>query len=268
MTEPVVLRSRLLSARGVRHAFSTRIGGVSEGPFASLNVAVGPGDRKDHVAENLRRFAGTLGVSPDRLFQTSQVHGATVRVVAPNDDREAVLHEEADALVADRGDGDHAIGIRVADCVPVLVHDSASGAVAAIHAGWRGVVGGVVPAAVAHLAIRARSPKGLVAAIGPCIGPCCFEVGEEVVEQLEMAAPEPGVVLRDRPRPHADLRLAVRAQLRSLGLEDAAIEDVDGCTKCDATRFFSHRRDGARSGRLIAAIAATPPAFAGSASVP
>ncbi len=249
----VVLRSALLSARGVRHAFSTRLGGVSEGPFASLNVAVGPGDQPDAVAENLRRFARALGVEPERLYQTSQVHGATVRVVAPGDAREAVLHEEADALVAH--DPGVAVGVRTADCVPILVHDQVTGSVAAIHAGWRGVVSGVIAAGVAHVAIRARSPRGLAAAIGPSIGPCCFEVGDDVASALEDAAPgDDAVILRDRPKPHVDLRRAVRLQLRALGIDDASIEDVPGCTRCDAERFFSHRRDGARSGRLIAAI--------------
>lgn len=249
----MILRSRLLEQRRVRHAFSTRIGGVSEGPFATLNVAVGPGDRPDHVAENLRRFSAELGVDPEVLYQTSQVHGATVRLIDPDDDRLEVLHDEADALVA--SSPEVAIGIRTADCVPILVHDATTGMVAAIHAGWRGVVGGVIPSAVAHLAIRARSPKGIVAAIGPCIGVECFEVGEEVASAIAESAPDVDVVDRTHEKPHVDLRVAVRSQLRALGIDDAAIEDVAGCTRCDAERFFSHRRDGARSGRLLAAIA-------------
>lgn len=249
----MLLTSELLSARRVRHGFSTRIGGVSQGPFATLNVAVGPGDEPAAVAENLRRFAAKLEVDPARLYQTSQVHGSDVRAIEPGDDRLKVLHEHADALVAH--DPSTAIGVRVADCVPVLLHEGATGVVAAVHAGWRGVVSGVVQAALAQLAIRARGSRDIVAAIGPSIGPCCFEVGEEVASAILDAAPADGVVLRDREKPHVDLRRAVRLQLRALGVADASIEDVPGCTKCDAERFFSHRRDGARSGRLIAAIA-------------
>ncbi len=249
----MILRSELLSARKVRHGFSTRIGGVSQGPFATLNVAVGPGDEPAAVTENLRRFAAMIEVDPERLYQTSQVHGSDVRAIEPGDVRLEVLHEHADALVAH--DPSTAIGIRVADCVPVLLHEGKTGVVAAVHAGWRGVVGGVVQAALAQLAIRARGSRDIVAAIGPSIGPCCFEVGEEVASAILDAAPADGVVLRDRPRPHVDLRRAVRLQLLALGVADANIEDVPGCTKCDAERFFSHRRDGARSGRLIAAIA-------------
>jgi YfiH family protein len=252
MSGPVVLRSELLTARKVRHGFSTRIGGVSEGPFATLNVAVGPGDRKELVEENLRRFAAAIEVDPERLYQTSQVHGADVRMIVPGDDRLAVVQENADALVAH--DPSTAVGVRTADCVPILLHEANTHVVAAVHAGWRGVVGGVVQSALAHLAIRARGSRGIAAAIGPCIGPCCFEVGEEVATALSDAAPgDERVVLRDRPKPHVDLRRAVRLQLQALGVHD--VEDVPGCTRCDAEKFFSHRRDGARSGRLIAAIA-------------
>jgi polyphenol oxidase len=250
----MILRSALLSDRKVRHGFSTRIGGVSEGPFATLNVAVGPGDRADHVAENLKRFAAMIEVDPERLYQTSQVHGADVRMIEPTDDRLAVLKEHADALIAHHPST--AIGVRVADCVPILLHEATTNTVAAVHAGWRGVVGGVVQSSLAHLAIRARGSRAIVAAIGPSIGPCCFEVDEDVATQIADAAPgDERVILRDKAKPHVDLRRAVRLQLRALGVEDANIEDVPGCTRCDAERFFSHRRDGARSGRLIAAIA-------------
>lgn len=250
----MILRSELLAARNIRHGFSTRIGGVSEGPFATLNVAVGPGDEPASVAENLRRFAAMISVDAERLFQTSQVHGADVRVIEKADDRLRILHEHADALVA--SDNTVAIGIRTADCVPILLHDATTNTVAAVHAGWRGVVSGIVQASVAQLAIRARGSSGIVAAIGPSIGPCCFEVSEEVASALDEAAPgDDAIILRDKSKPHVDLRRAVRLQLRALGVADARIEDVPGCTRCDAEHFFSHRRDGARSGRLIAAIA-------------
>lgn len=248
----MILRSALLSARNVRHGFSTRLGGVSTGPFATLNTAVSPGDAPEAVAENLRRFSAAIGV--ERVYQTSQVHGADVRTISPGDDPGAVVKDHADALVAH--DPSTAVGVRVADCVPVLLHEGSTGVVAAVHAGWRGVVGGVVQSALAHLAIRARGARDIVAAIGPSIGPCCFEVGEDVATAIADAAPgDDAVVLRDRAKPHVDLRRAVRLQLCALGVDDANIEDVPGCTKCDAERFFSHRRDGARSGRLLAAIA-------------
>jgi YfiH family protein len=139
----------------------------------------------------------------------------------------------------------------VADCVPVLVASTDTGAVAAIHAGWRGVVAGVVPAGVELLrgasALAGQAP--LLAAIGPCIGPCCFEVGADVAERIGF------VTRRAGDKAYVDLRAAVRAQLRALGLPDEAIEDVPGCTKHEPDRFHSFRRDGANSGRMLAAIA-------------
>ena len=176
-----------------------------------------------------------------------------------NDDPEigrqasAMLREEADALVA-RAPG-VTVGVRVADCTPVLVADTATGAVAAIHAGWRGVVANVVGAGVRALAPH-EDRASLVAAIFPCIGACCFEVGEDVAEAIARAS-DPGVVLRSYgARPHVDMRRAVRAQLRALGLRDDAIDDVPGCTKCGGTQFHSHRRDGDRAGRHVAVITA------------
>src|SRR5262249_40635170 len=120
-----VLRSELLSARGVRHGFSTRLGGVSEGPFASLNLAASPGDDRAKVAENFARFSRALDVDAARLMQTSQVHGAAVRVVSPSDERLALLNEEADALVS--RDAGLAVGVRVADCIPLLLFHERSG---------------------------------------------------------------------------------------------------------------------------------------------
>jgi copper oxidase (laccase) domain-containing protein len=155
------------------------------------------------------------------VIQVKQVHSA--RALLARDAEGA----EGDALVAEA--------------------DLASGSVAAIHAGWRGVVGGVVRAGVQLLGGR-----NLVAAIGPCIGACCFEVGRDVAAKIGF------VVREERDKAYVDLRAAVRAQLRSLGLPDAAIDDVAGCTRHEAERFHSFRRDGARSGRLLSAIVATP----------
>jgi YfiH family protein len=204
-----ILRARVLADAGVLHGFPTRNAGE---------------------------------VAP-RVIQVKQVHGA--RAV------EATGAEgvEADALVARAADGSTspvcAVGVRVADCVPLLVADEASGDVAAIHAGWRGVVAGVVKAGVELL-----GGERLVAAIGPCIGSCCFEVGRDVGERIGFVVREEGAKV------YVDLRAAVRAQLRALGVDDARIEDVPGCTKHEPARFHSFRRDGANSGRMLATIAA------------
>jgi polyphenol oxidase len=182
------------------------------------------------------------------IVEVKQVHGASVVEAAEAKDR------EGDALLARAARPPPAVGIRVADCVPVLIGDAASGDVAAIHAGWRGVVAGVVRAAVD--ALGGQSP---IAAIGPCIGPCCFEVGRDVADRIALATPGVNVVDREQgDKAYVDLRSAVRAQLRAAGLSDLRIEDVPGCTKHEPLRFHSFRRDGASSGRMLAAIAAAP----------
>ena len=211
-----ILRASLLTKAGFFHAFPTR-----DTPDATLLAALGR--------------AGEALATPT-VIQVKQVHGARAVLAAE------AAGQEGDALVARAGDG--AVGVRVADCVPVLVADPASGAVAAIHAGWRGVVGGVLGAGVELLGGR-----GLVAAIGPCIGACCFEVGRDVGETLGFVVREEG------DKAYVDLRAAVRSQLRALGLDDASIEDVAGCTRHEGERFHSYRRDGANSGRMLAGIA-------------
>lgn len=256
-----MLLSETLKKAGFAHGFSTREGGVSEAPFESLDFAILRDP--DKLRENQRRLAAAVGFEPSRLFQSRQVHGPAL-LVAHGDPKE-MIDREADALVAEPGSKD-AVAIRIADCVPVLLADPESGRVAAVHAGWRGVVADVVGTTVRHLvASRARAGDAgsLVAAIGPCIGPCCFEVGADVGETIARATAPEAVARRDEARGKAfvDLRAAVRAQLRALGLADRSIEDVPertraGCTRCDAQRFYSYRRDGDASGRLIAVIAA------------
>lgn len=245
-------QSPLLQAAGFRHAFFTRRGGVSSGPYESLSFSVAAGDLAGNVEENLARAARVLGVAPERVYFLSQVHGREVKLLEGGENRLEVLHERGDAVASLRGD--LACAVRVADCAPVLIGDKSSGAAAAIHAGWRGVVAGVVAAAVDSL--RARVGSGdLVAAIGPHISVERFEVSEDVAAELAAASPDPDVVDRTRgPKPHVDLRRILRAQLRQLGLSDAAIDDVGGCTVGDPGLYFSYRRDGRQSGRHLAAI--------------
>jgi YfiH family protein len=257
MSSPLALFARNLQEAGFSHGFSTRLGGVSEGAFASLNF--GAGDEPGRVGENVRRFAAAASFEPGSLRQVTQVHGARVvnADLMPDDPN---AREEADALFLAPGGASRAraVGVRIADCVPVLVATKDRGEIAAIHAGWRGVAAGVVGAALARL-------KGseLVAAIGPCIGSCCFEVGEEVVPQILAAAGDDGaIVARRQPgegegdksdKAYVDLRHAVRRQLASAGVTD--VLDVPGCTRCEPERFFSFRRDGKLSGRHLAVIA-------------
>jgi YfiH family protein len=246
----IVVRSALLDRHGFAHGFSTRVGGVSEGPFASLNLARNVGDDLAAVEENYARVAKAIGYDVSRLREATQVHGAEIVFAETSVDAETARAWKADALVC--REAGTAVGVRTADCVPILVADPATGAVAAIHAGWRGVVAHVVTRAIAALG---GDPSALVAAIGPHIRLASFEVSEDVAVQIAAASTADVVDFRV-PRPHVDLARAVRAQLLAIGLEAANVDDVGGDTFAEAARFHSHRRDGERSGRQLSAIVA------------
>lgn len=250
-----ILRSALLARHGFPHGFSTRLGGVSVGPYASMNLGWTVGDDPRAVEENHQLLAAAIGIDRSGLRLATQVHGASVldTDAAPRDRRSEPPGTGHDALVA-RARG-IAVGVRTADCVPILVGDPETGAVAAIHAGWRGVVAGVVGAALEVLAPEPASRARLVACIGPHIRVERFEVGEDVAAKIA-AVSEPSVIVPGSPRPHADLAKAVRVQLVRAGLAEAGVDDVGGCTLGEADRFHSHRRDGERSGRMLSIVAA------------
>jgi polyphenol oxidase len=230
--KPDQLRSVALELAGFVHAFFTRHAGDARIPLHFDEAAL------------------ALRVEPRLLYVLSQVHGNDVRVIGTADDSALLRLEPGDALVA-KTPG-HACAVRVADCVPVLIADRTSGAVAAVHSGWRGTVSNVAEAAVARLRGVLEGPGDLVAAIGPHIEACCFEVGPDVAERLEAAPGGRGSVDVRAQRPHVNLRQVVRAQLEAV---DVAVDDVRGCTVCDRDRFFSHRREQGESGRMLAAIA-------------
>jgi hypothetical protein len=248
---PPFATADLLTAEGFRHAFFSRLGGVSGPPWDSLNVAASTGDSLESVRENIRRCALALGVPAARLYFLSQVHGIDVQVLDGTEDREEVVRLVGD-ITASRVPG-VACGVRSADCVPILLGDLRSGAVVAVHSGWRGTVANAAAAGVAALRSLGEKPE-IVAAIGPHIERCCFEVGDDVAATLAGAsALGESVVDRSQKQPRIDLRRIVRAQLEAAGVATTRVEDVPGCTVCDA-RYFSYRRDGARSGRLLSAI--------------
>jgi YfiH family protein len=251
----VLLKSELLSGHGFAHGFSLRSGGVGRAPFDTLNLGRTVGDDPVAVEENHRRFAAAAGFDPARLFQVSQVHGAVVHVVRAGSAPADLASAPGDALVSCVPET--AVGVRVADCVPLLLADPRTGAVAAVHAGWRGTVARVLDAAIAALREEAgTSAADLLAAIGPHIRVGAFEVGADVAETIAAAAHGAPVVDRSRgEKPHVDLAATVRAQLVAAGLDAARVDDVGGCTHAEAERFFSFRRDGPRSGRHVGAIA-------------
>lgn len=255
----MLVTSRLFEGHGFVHGFATREGGVSEGPFASLNLGRGLGDEEARVEENLRRWLGALEVPKERAFEVSQVHGDALRVVSGRDDPAVVRLDEADALGA--LEAGLSVFVRTADCAPVLLAHPESGAVAAVHAGWRGAAAGIVPKTLEAMAARIGArPSSWIAAIGPHIRAGAFEIGEEVAQALEAAAPGGArVVSREADRPHGDLAALLRAQLLEAGVEGGNIDDVGGCTHQEPGRFFSHRREAGRTGRHLSGIVASGP---------
>jgi polyphenol oxidase len=254
------LASQLLSEHGFRHGFSPRAGGVSTGAYRACNVGRGVGDEPAHVEENRRRVAEAVGYPDARLFELSQVHGRVVQRVRPDADPAALRREEGDGLVAQLG---AAVGVRSADCVPVLLADPDSRCVAALHAGWRGTALGIVQEGVRALVeLSGTPPARLLAAIFPHIRVCCFEVSAEVAATLLEASPDRAVVHHaPRPsdlsaKPHVSLAAILHAQLMAAGLATGRIDDVPGCTRCEGERFFSYRRDGQASGRHLSVIVA------------
>ena len=253
-----LLRANALA--GFAHGFSTRAGGVSAGVYASLNMGMRWGDARANVIENRRRATAACGA--DRLCLVRQVHGTGVFCVTADTADDALAAADADAICTDLPGV--AVGIFTADCVPLLVGDPKRGAVAAIHAGWRGVVAGVAPAALAVMAQTYGSRAAdLQVALGPAIGPCCFEVGPEVVAAFDSqipAARAAGAIHEARPgqpKPHIDLKAVLRGQLLGAGVAAANIDAGDACTMCDpAGRFYSYRRDNTQTGQHLALIVA------------
>jgi polyphenol oxidase len=250
-----------LARAGFRHAFFTRQGGVSRGPYESLSFSTAVGDDPQHVEENLRRAGDALGVDSEHVLYLSQVHGRVARFYMASRRRTETITLEGDALGG--AEPNCAYGVRSADCVPVLVADERSGAVMAIHAGWRGVAGGVVEAGLGCLRQNLPREGRLLAAIGPHISSAAFEVSDEVAAELVAACPgdSSSAVRRlpGREKPHVDLRFIVAQQLLALGVEASAIDHVGGCTLLEPERYFSFRRDGKRSGRHLSAIVPRAP---------
>jgi polyphenol oxidase len=226
--------------------FSTRVGGVSEGPYESLNLGIYTGDDPDCVVENRRRVTSSAGIDPERTRMAWQRHGSVVRRASP----EGILtpgtqHDPCDGWWSDEpGQG---MMLVTADCLPVAIArmNGERPALAILHVGWRGLLAGIV-----QNGVEALGERRLAAAIGPGIGPCCFEVGSDVAEAFEAAFGTE--VLVDR---RLDLWRATELALNRSGVSD--VERTDLCSFCHPELFFSHRRDRGTTGRqgVIAAVA-------------
>jgi YfiH family protein len=252
MTTPEALTSPALAAR---HGFFTRRGGVSTGPFASLNCSLSSPDDPAHVAENRARVASSLGAAS--MVGLTQVHGPdVVTVTKPWPPGQG---GRADAMVTDRTG--IALGVITADCTPVLLHDASAGVIGAVHAGWRSAVAGVLEATVAAMTALGATPSGIVAAIGPSIRQPSYEVGADLRDAVMAQNPADSRFFIDgRPgpagAPHWQFDLAGYCAARLAGI--GRIDTLDADTLPDEARFFSHRRRtlarGGPIGHQISAI--------------
>lgn len=236
----------------VAHGFFGRLGGVSTGDFAGLNMSTSSGDDLNHVATNRAQAVGVLGFSADRLITLKQVHSTRiVTVAAPGN-----ALDEADALVT--ATPGIVLGILTADCAPLLFADPEARVIAAAHAGWKGATGGIAEATIAAMESLGARRDRITAAIGPTISGQNYEVGPDYARTVIAIAPDaaPFFTLPANGREHFDLPGFLHHRLSRLGL--AATADLQLCTYAHPDRYFSHRyatHRGTTTGRQIALIA-------------
>jgi YfiH family protein len=252
-----MLQARSLTALdGIRHAFFTRTGGVSDGVYASLNGGVGSEDAPAKVAENRARMASALGVAPERFLTCYQIHSP--QVVVAEQPWTPAERPRADAIVTRMPK--LAVGVATADCGPVLLADAEARVIGAAHAGWRGALTGVVEATIEAMERLGASRKRMVAVTGPMIRQPNYEVGQDLIDRFAAAAPDNARFFVPASRPgHAMFDLAgyVVERLRRAGVPQ--VEDLGHCTYADPAQFYSYRRTTHRAepdyGRHVNAIA-------------
>ncbi|MDO9548908.1 MAG: peptidoglycan editing factor PgeF [Candidatus Marinimicrobia bacterium] len=238
-----LFRSSLIdSFNHIDHAFSTRLGGVSPELYTSLNLGMNVGDKDDNVIRNRDLFLKSINASQKQLACGVQVHGNRVqRVENPG------LFDSTDGLITHTKN--IILAIKTADCVPVLLYDPGHHVLAVVHAGWRSVKQGILPKSVNIMSSEyGAKPNEIYCAIGPSIRSCCYEVQRDVADQFPVDS-----IIRNNDRLFMDLVKVIKSQLRALGLLPENIDDSKYCTCCHDELFFSYRRDGAQSGRMMMA---------------
>lgn len=258
--EVTYLASEAISAAGgVAHGFSTRLGGVSQGMWASLNLGVNRGDDPDKVRENYRRFFDAVGVKEGSLVTTNQVHGDIVRVVTSADWKSDPFEKaefEADGLMT--ATPGVALMVYAADCIPVLLYDPVRRVIAALHAGWRGTAAGIVSRGVERMKeVYGCRGEDILAAIGPGICSQCFETHEDVPNAMMASmgtAALQYVQIKENGKFAVDLKGLNRLRLEQAGLTEEHIALCEECTSCLPERYWSHRKLGNNRGSMAAVI--------------
>ncbi len=243
----------------VTHAFSTRLGGVSPFPKSALNLGYAKEDSRENVQSNRLNFVKALGWEPGALRHLKQVHSNVIHVLDRHN-RMKLCFEGDGLATAEPG---VLLAIQVADCFPIVIIDPDKRIIANVHAGWRGTVARIVEKAIVLLSTQFKSsPANLVAAIGPGIGGCCYEVGEEVIERFytefnyadKLLWPSTG-----KDKAYLNLLAANSRQLLDYGLKEERILAANSCTACRNDLFFSHRYEKGKTGRMMAVVGINPP---------
>ena len=262
----------------LRHGFSTRWGGEGGG---TLNLASAAWDTEERVNENRRRLLSALGLENAALFSLNQIHSDRVYVVESvaglyepqaeflffpsSDSIQNYKSNEGDALITNSENA--VLAIKTADCFPVLIVDPVNRAVGAVHSGWRGTLARVLPGAIEEMSRRYQSnPAHLMAALGPGIRECCFEVGEEVARLFKEAYPEKTAARPRQSMPGkylVDLAAVLKTQMTQSGIPPENQYDPGTCTRCNTREFFSWRAEGSSAGRMMAVIALVKPSQPG-----
>lgn len=255
-----MFQATILSFPWLIHAFTTRLGGVSEGVFASLNLSFRVGDDPRRVLANRQRLAEALGYDPGRMVCGQQVHGVNVALVTPREAGAGALTPETalsstDALVSDTPG--LSLTAFFADCVPVVLADKKNRAIGVVHAGWRGTAQEIPGRVLAKMSEAfGTQPADCVAVLGPAIGPCCYKVDETVAAAFSRWGT--AVLFFEENRWHIDLWETNRQVLIRAGIDAGNIAVVKVCTACNPELMFSYRRDGGKTGRMAAVAMIKP----------
>lgn len=248
----------LSSIPGLIHFITTRAGGVSEVPYHTLNLGLHTADNPDHVLANRMKLAKETGIPSELFLYASQVHSGDVKVIDEESIDQGVLvnNPRTDATITAMPG--ICLMVMVADCVPILLFDPVKKVTAVIHAGWRGTVQHIASNTIQKMIEHfGCNPADIVAGIGPSIGPCCYEVGEEVTHFIQKSfnTTKGYLIMNDRSvKPHFDLWFANHKQLTDLGVKPENIETAGFCTKCRQDMFFSSRAASGITGRFAAGI--------------
>lgn len=237
----------------VRHCFTTRFGGVSSGEFSSMNFRTNCADTRENVLKNYEIICGEVGIDINNLVLSKQIHENNVVRVGASDRGNGILYENkfksADGLITD--EPGVALVTSFADCVPIFFFDPKKRVIALVHSGWKGTVKNIAGAAVSKFGEYGSASEDIIAAIGPSIGKCCFEVGDDVAE-IFTSRFGGRFAEKQNGRYHVDLRLVIRSELVDAGVKGEKITVADICTACNSELLFSHRKTGGRRGNMAA----------------